>query len=261
MGNYRKISTTAHPPPGVKQHSAMTASEIENRLSDVRQRIRSAEARYRRPPDSVTLIAVSKAQPASAILTAIAARQRAFGESYLQEAVAKIDTLAQHTATPDIQWHFIGPIQSNKTRPIAERFHWVHSIDRYRIAQRLNDQRPAALPPLNVCVQVNISGETGKSGVPAGETGPLAQAVAQLPRLRLRGLMCVPAATDDPGQQRGAFRQTRHLQERLIAEGLPLDTLSMGMSNDLEAAIAEGATLVRAGTAVFGPRHYRGNHR
>lgn len=235
----------------------MINTDLQARIATVRQRIQAAETLYHRHPGSVGLIAVSKTFPVSAILDAVAIGQRAFGESYLREAVEKIDTLAQRPEGADIQWHFIGTIQSNKTRAIAERFHWVHSIDRYRIAQRLSEQRPATLPPLNVCIQVNISNEASKSGASAAEVNTLAHAVAGLPRLRLRGLMSLPAPSDHPDHQRAAFQRVNHLQRQLIADGLPLDTLSMGMSNDLEAAIAEGATLVRVGTAIFGARHYR----
>jgi hypothetical protein len=222
--------------------------ELEANLQAVRRRIRAAELACGRPEGSVRLLAVSKTQPAAVLRAAYGLGQREFGENYLQEAVEKQDALADL----DILWHFIGPIQSNKTRPIAERFDWVHGIDRLKIAQRLSDQRPEDIAPLNVCIQVNIGGESTKSGVaPAGLAG-LAHAVAALPRLRLRGLMAIPAPTTDAGEQHAAFRRLRELLDGL---DMPeLDTLSMGMSGDLEAAVAEGATLVRIGTAIFGRR-------
>jgi pyridoxal phosphate enzyme (YggS family) len=195
------------------------------------------------------LLAVSKTQPPPVIRQAVAAGQLAFGENYLQEVLAKQDALAN---LPELVWHFIGPIQSNKTRPIAERFDWVHTVDRLRIAERLSEQRPADRPPLNVCLQVNVSGEATKSGVTLAELPELAAAVAQLPRIRLRGLMTIPAPATGLERQRIPFRI---LSEAMAALPLPgLDTLSMGMSDDLEAAILEGATLVRVGTAIFGPR-------
>jgi len=225
-------------------------TDISDNLQQVRQRIAAAESRYGRAVGTVRLLAVSKSWPAEMLRRAAAAGQRDFGESYVQEALPKIEALE---GLP-LCWHFIGPIQSNKTRDIASRFHWVHSVDRLRIARRLSAQRPAGLPPLQLCIQVNISTEASKSGVSAGEAAALAEAVAQLPRLRLRGLMAIPAPTPDFAQQRAHFRQVRELQDTLIAQGHALDTLSMGMSGDLEAAIAEGATVVRVGTAVFGVR-------
>jgi len=187
-------------------------------------------------------------------MEAHAAGQRAFGENYLQEALDKIAALKDRA--PDIEWHFIGPIQSNKTRPIAENFAWVHSVDRLKIAQRLSEQRPAALAPLNICIQVNVSGEASKSGCAPQDLPALAHAVAALPGLRLRGLMAIPEPASSEAEQRRPLRQLRELAEQLRAEGLALDTLSMGMSADLAAAIAEGATMVRIGTAIFGERHY-----
>ncbi|PZR18943.1 MAG: YggS family pyridoxal phosphate-dependent enzyme, partial [Azospira oryzae] len=186
---------------------------------------------------------------------AAAAGQRAFGENYVQEGCDKIDQLraAGHS---DLEWHFIGPLQSNKTRPVAERFDWVHSIDRLKIAQRLSEQRPADLPPLQVCVQVNISGEASKSGCDLDQAAELCRAVAALPNLTLRGLMAIPAPATDEAAQREPCRRLRQFYEQLRAEGLALDTLSMGMSHDLEAAVAEGATIVRVGTAIFGARDY-----
>jgi pyridoxal phosphate enzyme (YggS family) len=225
----------------------MTTSIKEN-LEAVRRRIRLAERAAGRREGAVRLIAVSKTQPAEALVAAYACGQRDFGESYLQEALAKQDRLAHF----DIGWHFIGPIQSNKTKPIAQRFDWVHSVDRLKIAERLNEHRPAHLPPLNVCLQVNVSGEASKAGVGFAELAALAAQVAQLPGLRLRGLMAIPAPTEDPAEQRASFRRLREAFDELAR--FQLDTLSMGMSEDLEAAVSEGATMVRIGTAVFGAR-------
>ncbi len=225
-------------------------STIAERLAQVRQRIALAEQAYGRPTDSVSLLAVSKTKPVSAILAAIEAGQHAFGENYLQDALPKQEALAGH----DIEWHFIGPIQSNKTKQIAAGFDWVHSLDREKIARRLNEQRPQSLEPLNVCLQVNVSGEVSKAGAEPDEVLALARAVSAFPRLRLRGLMCIPAPADGLEAQRRPFRQLRELQELLLANAIPVDTLSMGMSGDLEAAVAEGSTLVRVGTDIFGAR-------
>lgn len=221
-------------------------------VQDSRERIERACREAGRAPGSVALLAVSKTFPAEAVREAHAAGQRLFGESYLQEALPKLAALADL----DLEWHFIGPIQSNKTRPIAEHFAWVHGVDRLKIAQRLAEARPDNLPPLNVCVQVNVSGEASKHGVPPAEALELAREIAGIERLRLRGFMCIPEATDDPGQQRQPFRRMRELLDRTRAADVEVDTLSMGMSGDLEAAILEGATLVRVGTAIFGRRHY-----
>ena len=221
---------------------------IADGLADVRRRLAEAERRAGRAEGSVGLVAVGKTWPASALAEAYRLGQRDFGENYLQEALAKQDGLQGS----DIVWHFIGPIQSNKTRPLAERFHWVHGVDRLKIAQRLSEQRPSDLPPLNVCLQVNVSGEDSKSGVALAGLKPLAEAVAGLPRIKLRGLMAIPAPSEDFEEQRRAFRALRLALEDLALEGL--DTLSMGMSHDLEAAVLEGATLVRVGTAIFGER-------
>jgi pyridoxal phosphate enzyme (YggS family) len=223
---------------------------VSERLQAVLRRIADTAVAAGRPPGSIRLIAVSKTFPADDIAALLAAGQRDFGESYLQEAEAKIETLGDAGAT----WHFIGPIQSNKTRAIAEHFHWVHSIERTKIAERLAAQRPARLPPLEVCLQVNVSGETTKSGVPPDDVPTLARAVAGLDRLRLRGLMAIPEPTDDIGLQRARFRLLRELRDRIAGEVGPLDTLSMGMSDDLESAIVEGATMVRVGRALFGER-------
>jgi len=190
------------------------------------------------------------------VIAAAEAGQGAFGENYLQEALEKIAEVKATRPDLELEWHFIGPIQSNKTRPIAEHFDWVHSVDRLKIAQRLSEQRPAGLPPLNVCLQVNISGEASKSGVLPSETLAVAQAIAALPRLQLRGLMAIPEAVGDAEQQRLPFRQMHALLDQLRVEGLKLDTLSMGMSGDMAAAIAEGATIVRIGSAIFGTREY-----
>jgi PLP dependent protein len=227
---------------------------IESRLQLVKQRITAATASNGRDPASVLLLAVSKTFGPQAVRAAFATGQRAFGENYVQEALAKIDTLVD--LRPAIEWHFIGPLQSNKTRPVAEAFDWVHSVDRLKIAQRLAEQRPGSLPPLNVCVQVNVSGEASKSGVTPAELPALAAAVAALPaeRLRLRGLMSIPEPSDSADTQRAQHRVLCQLFTALRSQGLPLDTLSMGMSADLEAAIAEGSTLVRVGTAIFGAR-------
>jgi pyridoxal phosphate enzyme (YggS family) len=224
-------------------------SPAEN-LNIVLARIGEAERRAQRPPGSVTLLAVSKGQPAARIAAVAAAGQRCFGESYLQEALDKMAAVREL----ELDWHFIGPVQANKTRGIAEHFNWVHSVDRWKIAQRLSEQRPASLPPLNVCLQVNISQESSKHGLSITELLPLTRAIAGLPRLRLRGLMAIPAPRTGFAAQRRPFARLRELQEELIVSGIPLDTLSMGMSDDLEAAVAEGATLVRVGTAIFGPR-------
>jgi len=219
-------------------------------LQAARERIERAAERNGRAASEITLLAVSKTFPASYIEEAVNAGQRAFGESYAQEAVKKITALA-HLG---LEWHFIGPVQSNKTRLIAEHFRWVHAIDREKIAARLNDARSEGLDPLDVCIQVNVSGEGSKSGIAPGEERRLAEAIAALPRLRLRGLMAIPEPTPDAGLQRRRYARLREMKEALAAAGHTLDTLSMGMSDDLESAIAEGATIVRVGTAIFGPR-------
>lgn len=224
-------------------------STLADNLSAIYARIASAAQAAGRDPASVQLLAVSKTKPASAIREIHAAGVCDFGENYLQEALTKQQALSD---LPLI-WHFIGPIQSNKTKAIAEHFDWVHSVDRLKIAQRLSEQRPAGLAPLNICLQVNVSGEGSKSGCAPADLPTLAKAVAALPNLRLRGLMAIPEPTDDRAAQEAAFATLRQLQEGL---GLGLDTLSMGMSHDLEAAIAQGATWVRIGTALFGARDY-----
>ncbi len=224
-------------------------STIADNISHVGSRIQTATQAAHRPENSVQLLAVSKTKPAEALREAYAAGLRDFGENYLQEALSKQLELAD---LPLI-WHFIGPIQSNKTRAIAEHFDWVHSVDRLKIAQRLSEQRPAELPPLNICIQVNVSGEASKSGCTPDDLPALAAAISALPRLKLRGLMAIPEPTDDRTEQDAAFAAVQKLQASL---NLPLDTLSMGMSHDLESAIAQGATWVRIGTALFGARDY-----
>lgn len=210
----------------------------------------AAAARAGRNAQSVTLLAATKAQPPEVLRAAAACGLRHFGESYLQEALPKLDALRDHPLT----WHFIGRIQANKTRPIAERFAWVHAVERLKIAERLAAQRPHYAPPLEVCLQVHIGGEASKGGIEAAELPALARAVAALPRLRLRGLMCIPPEETEVARQRAWFRELGQLYASLNSQGLSLDTLSMGMSGDFEAAIEEGATLVRLGTALFGPR-------
>ncbi|HEX8988011.1 MAG TPA: YggS family pyridoxal phosphate-dependent enzyme [Rhodocyclaceae bacterium] len=227
-------------------------TSISANLQAVHARISAACAAAGRDPAGVRLLAVSKTWPAEAVREAASRGERAFGESYVQEAVAKIAALADLA----LEWHFIGPLQSNKTRPVAQAFAWVHSIDRLKIAERLSAQRPAGMAPLQVCVEVNLGGEASKSGCAPAEAIELARRVAQLPNLALRGLMAVPEADAAVARQR--FAELRHLRDRIETEcGLRLDTLSMGMSHDLEAAIAEGATIVRVGTAIFGARDYR----
>jgi pyridoxal phosphate enzyme (YggS family) len=226
---------------------------INANLQAVKARINAAAKQCGRDANSIELLAVSKTFGTDAVRSAHAAGQRAFGENYVQEGVEKITALS---GLP-LVWHFIGPIQSNKTRQIAEHFDWVHGIDRLKIAERLAAARPADLAPLQVCIQVNIGDETSKSGVAPGATLELARAVATLPRMKLRGLMTIPPACDDAGVQRGYFAQVRGLRDALAAAGLALDTLSMGMSADLEAAVTEGATMVRVGTAIFGARQHR----
>ncbi|KFF45302.1 MULTISPECIES: YggS family pyridoxal phosphate-dependent enzyme [Pseudomonas] len=224
-------------------------STIADNIGLVSQRIRAAADAVQRDASSIHLLAVSKTKPAQAVRDAYAAGMRDFGENYLQEALGK---QADLTDLP-LSWHFIGPIQSNKTRAIAENFAWVHSVDRLKIAQRLSEQRPADLPPLNICIQVNVSGEASKSGCTPADLPALANAISALPRLKLRGLMAIPEPTKDRAAQDAAFASVRDLQASL---NLALDTLSMGMSHDLESAIAQGATWVRIGTALFGARDY-----
>jgi hypothetical protein len=226
---------------------------IADKLAQVHSRIASACVAAGRPVQSVTLLAVSKTFGVDAIAEAHAAGQRCFGENYVQEAVEKV--VALEGLVPRPEWHLIGPIQTNKTRVVAATFDWVHSVDRLKVAERLSAQRPAGLAPLSVCVQVNVSGEASKSGVAPAEVDALARAVAALPRLRLRGLMAIPeVAGGDLAAQRRPFRTLRTLFDQLRSDGLALDTLSAGMSDDLEAAVLEGATMVRVGSAIFGRR-------
>jgi pyridoxal phosphate enzyme (YggS family) len=228
----------------------MGPQNLPEQVRIVRNRILSAVQAAQRSVDSVTLLAVSKAQPANSVRALAAAGVQDIGESYLQEALEKMEALRDLPVT----WHFIGRLQSNKTRPVATSFAWVHAVDRLKIAERLSEQRPFHAPPLNVCLQVNIAGESSKGGVTPSELPGLATAVAALPRLKLRGLMCIPPDEDDSARQRHWFSQLRRELESLNAAGAGLDTLSMGMSGDFEAAIAEGATIVRVGTALFGER-------
>ena len=225
---------------------------IADKLARVHERIASACASAGRPVESVTLLVVSKTFGPEAVREAHAAGEHRFGENYVQEGLEKILSLGE--LRERIEWHLIGPLQSNKTRVVAERFDWVHTVDRLKLAERLSAQRPAALPPLDICLQVNISGEASKAGLAPRDVAEVALAVASLPRLNLRGLMAIPEPAGDFEIQRRPHRALREVFEALQAEGLPLDTLSMGMSADLEAAIAEGSTLVRVGSAIFGER-------
>ena len=229
----------------------MNKATIASQISKVLTRIEGAASQASRRSDEITLIAVSKTKPAEAIEAAAACGLQHFGENYLQEALDKIETLHEL----DLTWHFIGPIQSNKTRPIAEHFDWVHSVDRLKIAQRLSDQRPAHLGPLNICLQVNISNEDTKSGVSADQAPELAKAITTLPNIRLRGVMAIPKPSDDPAEQAATFEKVVTLFNTLRHTNPELDTLSMGMSQDLEAAIAAGSTMVRIGTDIFGARN------
>ncbi|HAK34933.1 MAG TPA: YggS family pyridoxal phosphate-dependent enzyme [Pantoea sp.] len=231
-------------------------TSIQHNLQQLRQRIRAAATQCGRDPEEVTLLAVSKTKPASAVEEAIAAGQLAFGENYVQEGVEKIEALAAH---PQVEWHFIGPLQSNKSRLVAEHFAWCHTVDRLKIAQRLNDQRPDALPPLNVLIQVNISDENSKSGIMLEDLPELAQQVAALPRLQLRGLMAIPAPESDYARQLAVCQRMADAFRQLKQRYPDVDTLSLGMSDDMEAAIAAGSTMVRIGTAIFGARDYARN--
>jgi pyridoxal phosphate enzyme (YggS family) len=224
--------------------------DVAGNLAQVRDQIRRFELQYQRQPGAVRLLAVSKGQSSAAIRTAAASGQRDFGENYLQEARAKIEELQAQ----DLDWHFIGQIQSNKCRAIAEHFAWVHSLDRIRIARRLNDMRPAGAPPLNVCIEINISNQPTKSGIDPGGVREFAQQIRDLPRLRLRGLMSMPQPGSGLTSQREPMRRLYECYMQLVTSGFQLDTLSMGTTEDMEAAIAEGSTLVRIGTAIFGPR-------
>jgi hypothetical protein len=226
------------------------ACNLRNNWQETRKRIASAAMRYGRSADSVGLLAISKAQPAAALRSLAESGQRDFGENYLQEALPKLAALAGLGLT----WHFTGQLQANKTRAVAENFQWMHTLDRERIAVRLSEQRPYHAPPLNICIQVRLAAEPTKGGVSADEVLPLARRVAELPRLKLRGLMCIPPPRETFEEQRALFEELAQRQRALIAAGLQLDTLSMGMSSDLEAAVAAGATWVRIGTAIFGAR-------
>lgn len=228
----------------------LDARQIGDALARVRARIQAAERKFGRAPGSVSLLAVSKKKPPAAVRLAFAAGQTAFGENHLQEAIAKMDALADLA----LEWHFIGPIQSNKTRPIAARFDWVHSVDRLKVARRLDEQRPDDLPPLNACIQINVSGESTKAGIQLDELADFAGEILTLPRLKLRGLMAIPEPLPDFESQRTALRKLPDALQELRGGGIVLDTLSMGMTDDMEAAIAEGATIVRVGTAIFGKR-------
>jgi pyridoxal phosphate enzyme (YggS family) len=232
----------------------MSSSHVARHLEEVRQRIAKAAADASRDASSVALLAVSKTFPAANVRAAFDAGQRAFGENYVQEAVAKVGELADLRS--EIEWHFIGPLQSNKTKVVAENFDWVHSVDRLKIAERLSDQRPDGMARLNVCLQINVSGEDSKSGVAPDDALALAHQIAALPRLHLRGLMAIPEPAGTLDEQRAPHRRLREIMDALRADGLELDTLSMGMSADIEAAILEGSTMVRIGTAIFGARDY-----
>ena len=231
-------------------------STITSNLQAVQQQIADAAHTAQRPPSQIQLLAVSKTFDAHAVLDAARAGQRAFGENYLQEAIDKIALTQQLAPDLGLEWHFIGPIQSNKTRQIAQHFAWVHAVDRLKIAERLSEQRPADFPPLNICLQINISGEASKSGATPDQALDLAQQIARLPNLRLRGLMAIPEPLPTLELQRAPYRQMKLLQDQLNEHGLQLDTLSMGMSADLAAAILEGSTIVRIGSAIFGNRNY-----
>jgi len=229
---------------------------IAENVTKVRLALAQAAAEHGRNPASINLLVVSKTFGAEAVIDAADAGQIAFGENYLQEALDKQQAVQALRPDLALEWHFIGPIQSNKTRPLAEHFAWAHAVDREKIARRLSEQRPPNLPPLNICLQVNVSGEDSKSGVAPTEVLALAQAVATLPGLQLRGLMAIPEPAEDFESQRKPFALLRSLQQQLTEAGIPTDTLSMGMSADMDAAIAEGATIVRIGTAIFGKRDY-----
>ena len=233
-------------------------SSITDSLKRIQQQIAQTAEQCKRNPDNIQLLAVSKTKPVSAVLEAADAGQQAFGENYEQEGVDKIRAIRNLRPDLKLEWHFIGPVQSNKTRPIAENFDWVHAVDRERIAKRLSDQRPAGLLPINICLQVNISGETSKSGVTPDEVLSLAKAVSTYPNVKLRGLMAIPEPETDPVKQHEPFKAMKKLFDQLKENGFDVDTLSMGMSADMASAIQEGATIVRIGTAIFGARDYSG---
>lgn len=237
--------------------NVMQPLSLSERLRQVQAEIAAAAAAAGRPAQEITLLAVSKTKPVEAVLEAVAAGQRCFGESYCQEAVDKINAIERLLAAPGmLEWHFIGPLQSNKTRPVASHFDWVQSVDRFKIAQRLNAQRPESLPPLNICLQVNISGEASKSGMDTEQVPALAEAVNALPRLKLRGLMAIAEHTGDSRKLANQFSQLKKLYDELRQRYPGIDTLSMGMSGDSALAIAHGSTMVRIGTAIFGQRNY-----
>jgi pyridoxal phosphate enzyme (YggS family) len=231
-------------------------SSIQQNIEHITSQIRHDEQKGGRSPESVQLLAVSKTKPVEAVLEAYQSGQVAFGENYVQEGVSKVQHFAEHYPDYRIEWHFIGPIQSNKSRPVAEHFDWVHTIDRAKIAQRLNDQRPSELKPLQVLIQVNTSGEDSKSGVNDAEIFELAELISRLPNLTLRGLMSIPANVPDYESQLRAFKQLSELKHKLAQQYTDVDTLSMGMSGDMDAAIEAGSTMVRIGTAIFGARDY-----
>ncbi|MGI3062678.1 YggS family pyridoxal phosphate-dependent enzyme [Vibrio alginolyticus] len=231
-------------------------SSIQQNIEHITSQIRYDEQKCGRTPESVQLLAVSKTKPVEAILEAYQAGQSAFGENYVQEGVSKVQHFAEHYPDNRIEWHFIGPIQSNKSRLVAEHFDWVHTIDRTKIAQRLNDQRPSELKPLQVLIQVNTSGEVSKSGVTEAEVFELAELISRLPNLTLRGLMSIPANVSDYESQLREFQKLATLKQTLEAQFPEIDTLSMGMSGDMTAAIEAGSTMVRIGTAIFGARDY-----
>ncbi|GMM91400.1 MULTISPECIES: YggS family pyridoxal phosphate-dependent enzyme [Vibrio] len=231
-------------------------SSIQQNIEQITSQIRTAEKKCGRTPESVQLLAVSKTKPNDAILEAALGGQVAFGENYVQEGVDKVKHFSEQHSNLNLEWHFIGPIQSNKTRPIAENFQWVHSVERDKIAQRLNDQRPAGQEPLQVLIQVNTSGEDSKSGTDEESVFALAELISSLPNLTLRGLMSIPANVSDYESQLAAFNQLSSLQQKLSSKYDNIDTLSMGMSGDMEAAVEAGSTMVRIGTAIFGARNY-----
>ena len=232
---------------------AQNVTQVTGHLAEVRDRVQRALGEAGRGPDETSILAVSKQQSSAAVEAAFRAGQTDFGENFVQEAQGKIATLE----SLDITWHFIGHIQSNKTREVAERFQWVHTIDRLRIATRLDDQRPHYAPRLEVCIQVNQAGEAQKDGIEPAGVAELARAIMKLPRLRLRGLMALPPRAEDPAESARYFAELRRQKDQLVADGIPMDTLSMGMSSDLEVALREGSTIVRVGTAIFGPRPQR----
>jgi pyridoxal phosphate enzyme (YggS family) len=236
--------------PSIAEHPEQNVIRVTENFRNIQDLLAKAMAEAKRPPEALRLLAASKTQSAETVLQAISAGQRDFGENFAKEGIDKMAA----TGRDDLVWHFIGHIQSNKTRLIAKHFAWVHTVDRFKIAQRLSQQRPLDADPLNICIEVNIDAEEGKSGVAAEDTLQLARAIAELPKLRLRGLMCIPAVRDDPEQQREPFARLRKLAEHLADEGIETDTLSMGMTGDFVPAIQEGATIVRIGTALFGPR-------